>query len=64
MTPLPDFCDLMCVHAEMPTHTALDGSGSCRTFIAIYCKKRKGLVAKNIPCADKKFKGKPAKTRT
>ncbi len=50
---LPDFCDLMCVYASMPKETAVDGSGSCRTFAALYCKKRKSLVHKNMPCKEK-----------
>ena len=52
---LPDFCDLMCVYASMPKETAVDGSGSCRTFAALYCKKRKSLVHKNMPCKEKKI---------
>lgn len=50
---LPDFCDLMCIYATMPKETAIDGSGSCRTFAALYCKKRKSLVHKNMPCREK-----------
>ncbi len=50
---MPDFCDLMCVYASMPKETAVDGSGSCRTFAALYCKKRKALVHKNMPCKEK-----------
>jgi len=49
----PDFCDLMCMYAAMPKETAIDGSGSCRTFAALYCKKRKSLVHKNMPCKEK-----------
>ncbi|HNS15232.1 MAG TPA: hypothetical protein PKM08_07870 [Syntrophorhabdaceae bacterium] len=52
---LPDFCDLMCAYASMPKETAVDGAGSCRTFAALYCKKRKSLVHKNMPCKDKKI---------
>ncbi|HNT68811.1 MAG TPA: hypothetical protein PKK79_06605 [Syntrophorhabdaceae bacterium] len=52
---LPDFCDLMCTYASMPKETAVDGAGSCRTFAALYCKKRKSLVHKNMPCKDKKI---------
>ena len=50
---LPDFCDLMYIYASMPKETAIDGSGSCRTFAALYCKKRKSLVHKNMPCKEK-----------
>jgi len=34
-----DFCDLGCKYASFPTSEAADGSYSCRTFIALYCKK-------------------------
>jgi len=53
---LPDFCDLMCVYASMPKEAAVDGAGSCRTFAAIYCKKRRSLVHKNMPCSEKVLK--------
>jgi hypothetical protein len=53
---LPDFCDLLCVYASMPKETAVDGSGSCRTFAALYCKKRRSLVHKNMPCREKVLK--------
>lgn len=52
---LPDFCDLMCIYASMPKETAIDGAGSCRTFAALYCKKRKSLVHKNMHCKEKKI---------
>ena len=48
-----DFCDLDCKYASFPKTGSVDGSGSCRTFIALYCKKRKSLVHKNLPCGDK-----------
>ena len=51
-----DFCDLTCRHAAVPKETALDGSGSCRTFVALYCKRRKTLVHKNQPCSKKAAK--------
>lgn len=50
---LPDFCDLLCKYAEVPKEEGLDGSGSCRTFIALYCKKKKSIVPKNMPCNKK-----------
>jgi len=53
---LPDFCDLMCVYASMPKEAAVDGAGSCRTFAAIYCKKRRSLGHKNMPCSEKVLK--------
>lgn len=46
-----EFCDLMCKYATIPKETAVDGAGSCRTFTALYCKKKKSLVHKNLPCA-------------
>ena len=48
-----DFCDLNCKYASFPDSSAVDGSRSCRTFIALYCAKRKSLVHKNLPCSDK-----------
>jgi hypothetical protein len=47
------FCDLQCRHARWPEAEGLDGSGSCRTFLALFCEKRRRLVHKNAPCADK-----------
>ncbi len=44
------FCDLRCPFAEFPSETAIDGSGTCRTFMALYCKKLKKYVTKNAPC--------------
>lgn len=58
-----DFCDLLCRYAQMPKDEALDGSLSCRTFIALYCTKKKSLVHKNMPCKDKTFKARPEKGR-
>jgi hypothetical protein len=48
-----DFCDLTCRHAEWPKQEALDGSGSCRTFQALFCKKKRRTVQKNAPCMEK-----------
>ncbi|HOV89535.1 MAG TPA: hypothetical protein PKW07_02360 [Syntrophorhabdaceae bacterium] len=53
---LLNFCDLLCEHAEVPKEQGLDGSGSCRTFIAIYCNLKKTLVHKNMPCKIKVIK--------
>jgi hypothetical protein len=47
------FCDLKCRHARWPEAEGLDGSGSCRTFLALFCEKHRRLVHKNAPCADK-----------
>jgi hypothetical protein len=51
-----DFCDLMCRYAKTPKETAIDGAGSCRTFAALYCSKKKSLVHKNMPCSSKVIK--------
>lgn len=48
-----EFCDLNCRYASWPREEALDGSGSCRTFQAFYCEKKKQLVYKNAPCPEK-----------
>lgn len=53
MTGIVNFCDLMCQYAETPKDDAIDGSGSCRTFIALYCTLKKSLVHKNMPCSRK-----------
>lgn len=60
-----NFCDLMCAYAETPREEAIDGSRSCRTFIALYCRKKKSFVHKNMPCKDKRLKNRgkgPGKT--
>lgn len=44
------FCDLNCPEAEFPDTDKVDGSGSCRTFAALYCRKLGRLVHKNGPC--------------
>ncbi len=53
---LINFCDLLCEHAEVPKEQGLDGSGSCRTFIAVYCNLKKTFVPKNMPCKQKVIK--------
>lgn len=45
------FCDLRCEHASFPSEEDLDGSKSCRTFAALYCKQLQQIVSKNAPCA-------------
>lgn len=45
------FCDLRCEYAAFPEQRHLDGSNSCRTFAALYCKQLQELVVKNAPCA-------------
>lgn len=53
---MKQFCDLMCRYAEFPKESALDGSGSCRTFLAIFCTKKNKVVFKNVPCEEKEVK--------
>jgi hypothetical protein len=48
-----DFCDLKCVCASFPEEGAVDGAGSCRTFTALYCRKKRRYVHKNMPCPEK-----------
>ena len=42
-----------CKYASFPDSSAVDGSRSCRTFIALNCSKRSPLIHKNLPCAEK-----------
>jgi len=49
-----DYCGLECKYAGFPREDAIDGSRSCRTFVALYCRKKKNYVHKNAPCKDKK----------
>jgi hypothetical protein len=51
-----DFCDLECIYAKWPDKL-YDGSGTCMTFIALYCKKKKKIVYKNAICNEKKLNG-------
>jgi len=51
------FCDLNCEYSAWPEDNSLDGSGSCRTFQALYCKKKKSPVHKNMPCHEKTNRG-------
>ena len=46
----PVWCDLGCPHARFPEDEALDGSLSCRTFVALYCRHLEEIVTKNAPC--------------
>jgi hypothetical protein len=48
-----EFCDMNCAYAEWPENEGLDGSASCRTFQAIFCRKKARLVYKNGPCLEK-----------
>lgn len=38
--------DLKCQYARFPDKEAIDGSGSCRTFVALYCELLKKYVTK------------------
>jgi hypothetical protein len=60
---LLNFCDLLCKYAQLPKDTGVDGSKSCRTFIALYCTRKKRLVHKNMPCKEKVPKTKTRKTK-
>lgn len=44
------FCDLRCEYAEFPKEDSVDGSKTCRTFMALYCSELKKYVTKNAPC--------------
>jgi hypothetical protein len=59
-----EFCDLNCEYAEWPSDDSLDGSGSCRTFQAIYCKKKNRPVHKNMPCPEKSKKEEDPERKT
>lgn len=56
-----EFCDLDCRHASFPKSDSVDGSRSCRTFIALHCKLKKRLVHKNLPCGEKEMRGRRGK---
>jgi hypothetical protein len=56
-----DFCDLDCKFASFPGSAAVDGSLSCRTFIALNCRKKKRLAHKNLPCREKRTGGRPGR---
>ncbi len=49
---MPVWCDMECSEADWPQDEALDGSGSCRTFLAVYCHKYDRINTKNGPCLD------------
>lgn len=44
------WCDLMCEFADFPRSDSIDGSRSCRTFQALWCKKLDKHVTKNATC--------------
>jgi hypothetical protein len=45
------FCDFRCPQAEFPKEEGVDGSGSCRTFAAVWCRELGQYAVKNAPCA-------------
>jgi hypothetical protein len=45
------FCDMRCEYAKFPQDADIDGSKSCKTYLAIWCDKLKEYVTKNAPCA-------------
>ncbi len=45
------WCDFQCENASFAKDEAIDGSGSCRTFQAVWCEKLNKYVHKNSPCA-------------
>jgi hypothetical protein len=53
------WCDLSCEYASFPQTEGVDGSGSCRTFAALYCAKLNRLVHKNGPCQCPEVAGLP-----
>ena len=53
------FCDLRCEHASFPKDEDIDGSGSCRTFSALWCELLKEYVTKNAPCRARFGKRRP-----
>jgi hypothetical protein len=61
---MPVWCDMMCPHADWPKEDALDGSNSCRTFIAVQCNKYNKITAKNGPCLDRTQSTIPKKKTT
>ncbi len=40
-------CSFACPDSDFPP---ADTAGLCRTMAAVYCKKLKKLVPKNVPC--------------
>ena len=44
------FCDMRCEFAAFAKEDAIDGSKSCRTFMALWCNKLEKHVTKNAPC--------------
>jgi hypothetical protein len=49
------FCDLLCEHAKWP-NGLMDGAGTCRTFVAVFCTKKNMTVLKNASCNEKELR--------
>ena len=58
---IPEICDYDCPHADFPPAAT---AGICRTMSAVWCKKLKELVNKNLPCEWRKRDGQKAAART
>jgi coproporphyrinogen III oxidase-like Fe-S oxidoreductase len=53
------FCDLRCEYARFPEKNDIDGSRSCRTYLAIWCTELNAYTTKNAPCAVRFGKRRP-----
>ena len=54
-----NFCDLTCRFAEIPEDSGSMGPEAAATFVALYCKRKKSLVHKNMACSKKVAKEGP-----
>ena len=43
----PEICDFSCPYSEFPP---ADSAGLCHSMAAVYCRKLRRLVHKNLPC--------------
>ena len=43
----PEYCDFCCAYADFAPR---ESAGICRTMSAVWCKKLKELVNKNVAC--------------
>jgi hypothetical protein len=51
----PTFCTFACPHSAFPP---AETAGACRTMAAVYCKRLRTLVHKNMPCRWNAARGK------
>ncbi|OGW34173.1 MAG: hypothetical protein A2010_11525 [Nitrospirae bacterium GWD2_57_9] len=49
-----NFCDLDCIYARFPKSDAVDGSRSCRTFVALQCRLKKSWCIRTCPVPRKR----------